>query len=129
MVVGGAQAARVSFGGLVMGAEPILDIWYVSGVVVDPRARGLGIGRALVNGLIAAARSADPQVGAICLHVAPTNVAAINLYRGAGFIDYEHDAFQTTLSVEDVELKSAIRRADGAHEGETLMALKVVSEE
>lgn len=129
VVVGGAQAARVSFGGLVMGAEPILDIWYVSGVVVDPRARGLGIGRALVNGLIAAARSADPQVGAICLHVAPTNVAAINLYRGAGFIDYEHDAFQTTLSVEDVELKSAIRRADGAHEGETLMALKVVSEE
>ena len=128
-VVGGAQAARITIGGLVLGAEPISDIWYVSGVVVDPRARGFGIGRALVNGLIAAARFADPKVGAICLHVAPTNAAALALYRGAGFMDYERDLFIEALPVEDAELESALRKADGAQEGETLMALKVVPEE
>lgn len=128
-VVGGAQAARITIGGLALGAEPTLDTWYVSGVVVDPRARGFGIGRALVNGLIAAARSADPKVGAICLHVAPTNAAALALYRGAGFMDYERDLFIEALPVDNAELESTLRKADGAHEGETLMALKIMPDE
>jgi ribosomal protein S18 acetylase RimI-like enzyme len=126
VVVGGAQAARVPLG----GQSAPLDVWYVSGVVVHAKGRGRGVGRALVDALVAAARTAEPAVGAVCLHVAPANAAAVALYRGAGFTDYWRGPLGTgsTGAESGSELVGALLAADGAHEGEVLMALRVVPE-
>ncbi|HZG04563.1 MAG TPA: GNAT family N-acetyltransferase [Streptomyces sp.] len=53
-------------------------------IIVAPAARGRGLGRALVRGLLAEALDAGrPDV---FLRVHPDNAAALRCYRGAGFV-------------------------------------------
>jgi ribosomal protein S18 acetylase RimI-like enzyme len=52
-------------------------------IVVDPRARGRGVGRTLVRLLAREARRAG--VAEVWLRVAPDNLPAIACYRAAGF--------------------------------------------
>jgi ribosomal protein S18 acetylase RimI-like enzyme len=57
-------------------------------LVVDPAARGGGIGRALVAAALALARRAEaPAVG---LHTSPIMVSALRMYEAIGFVR-EHD--------------------------------------
>ncbi|WGM40891.1 GNAT family N-acetyltransferase [Caulobacter sp. NIBR1757] len=60
-------------------------IW---GVYVDPRARGLGVGKRLMAALIAQARA---EVEDLTLTVSAHNEAAIALYRSLGFEPYGLD--------------------------------------
>lgn len=59
-------------------------IW---GVYVAPEARGQGIARALMQGILARA-AALPGLEQIHLTVTTTNVAASTLYRSLGFVCY-----------------------------------------
>jgi ribosomal protein S18 acetylase RimI-like enzyme len=52
-------------------------------LIVDPRRRGQGLGRALVTGLTRLAREHYPQV---FLRVHPDNAAALRCYAAAGFV-------------------------------------------
>lgn len=54
--------------------------WILS-VAVRPSARGLGIGKRLVNAVVDAAK----DYSSIRLTVDPENLTAVNLYRSAGF--------------------------------------------
>lgn len=57
-------------------------------LVVDPAARGAGVGRALVGATLErAARAGAPAVG---LHTSPIMAKALRLYEGIGFLR-EHD--------------------------------------
>ncbi len=68
--------------GLVTGA-PYAETAGLFGMWVDPSARGLGAGRALVGAVVAWARGQGHV--RIRLDVADTNAAAIRLYEGCGF--------------------------------------------
>ena len=65
------------------------DDWSVIRMlVVDPAARGAGVGRALVAGTLERARRAEaPAIG---LHTSPIMATALRLYEGIGF-RREHD--------------------------------------
>jgi ribosomal protein S18 acetylase RimI-like enzyme len=52
-------------------------------IVVAPEARGRGLGRALVRGLLAEARLSG--MADVFMRVHPDNAAALRCYRGAGF--------------------------------------------
>jgi GNAT superfamily N-acetyltransferase len=65
---------------------------FVDELYLDPRARGLGFGRAAIRFLLAAARRFG--VRALHLEVERRNVAARRVYRRAGFVD--HDRFPMT---------------------------------
>jgi len=54
------------------------------GVWVDPRFRGAGVGRALVDAAVDQARAAGRR--RVVLHVAAGNDPAAALYRRAGFV-------------------------------------------
>lgn len=59
---------------------------------VQPTCRGLGVGRALVGEVLAAARAAGYR--AVLLDTTPTMVEAQQLYRSVGFVDtasYRHN--------------------------------------
>ncbi|WP_413334981.1 N-acetyltransferase family protein [Brevibacterium sp. GP-SGM9] len=58
----------------------------VEKVAVDPRTQGQGIGRMLMNALIASAREAEVEV--ITLDLRGDNTAAIALYESLGFERY-----------------------------------------
>lgn len=75
-IVGSCQLLRVL-------DEP--DLLYVVGFYIRPEWRGYGLGRAF---LMSVAREVR-ELGAagLALTVAPDNVAAMNLYRSAGFVD------------------------------------------
>jgi predicted N-acetyltransferase YhbS len=61
---------------------------------VEPRARGLGIGRALLEACLERARAAGAPV--LCLHTAGFMTAAVAIYQAAGFRrDPAHD-FEAT---------------------------------
>lgn len=62
--------------------EILAGVGYVRNVVVGPRARGLGIGRALMGVAAAAMRAAGCATWR--LNVMPTNAPAIGLYRALG---------------------------------------------
>jgi ribosomal-protein-alanine N-acetyltransferase len=55
----------------------------LANLAVSPRARGRGIGRVLLNGVIASARAAG--VRRLYLEVRESNARAIGLYEAAGF--------------------------------------------
>ncbi|MHC3429237.1 GNAT family N-acetyltransferase [Streptomyces sp. DT18] len=57
--------------------------WLLSDLFVVPRARGLGIGRALLRSVLAQAREAD--VAAVQLETAYGNHFAQKLYESEGF--------------------------------------------
>lgn len=59
----------------------------VYGLAVDPEARGLGLGRALLRRLLAALRGAGAT--RIGLEVREGNAAAIALYEAHGFVAHE----------------------------------------
>jgi ribosomal protein S18 acetylase RimI-like enzyme len=65
------------------------------GMWVDPRRRGVGVGRALVDALIVRARAAGKR--RVVLHVMADNDPAAGLYQRAGFVPtgrivpYPHD--------------------------------------
>ena len=61
------------------------DAFHLMNLVVDPAARRLGIGRALMVDLLAEARHL--KVPDVWLEVAVTNTAALALYRAHGFED------------------------------------------
>jgi len=101
VVAGGAQVSSVALGESA--------VWYVSSVVVDPILRGRGVGRQLMNSVLAEARRTNEEeeeeeeeataeekgstaVGAqkglaraLFLHVAAENTPAVALYRSVGF--------------------------------------------
>ena len=62
-------------------------IGQVVGMMVHPEARGMGIGRALVDGCIARSR-ATGEVDLLTLSVTSGNEAATRLYERAGFMRY-----------------------------------------
>jgi ribosomal protein S18 acetylase RimI-like enzyme len=65
------------------------------GMWVDPRFRGAGVGRALVDAVVAQARVAHKR--RVVLHVVSRNTSATDLYERAGFlptgrtVPYPHD--------------------------------------
>ncbi len=80
-VVGAAWARRV---------EPVL-VRTAAGhripelvIAVDPQRRGHGIGRALLESLVASAEDAGEP--ALCLSVSEKNTAALRLYEWVGFV-------------------------------------------
>ena len=66
------------------------------GMYVLPEARGTGLSRLLVDGIIAEARG---KVERLLLTVVSSNAAALNLYRKAGFVEYGLE--QRALRVDD----------------------------
>jgi len=62
-------------------------IGHVVGMMVHPEARGMGIGRALVDGCIARSR-ATGEIELLTLSVTSGNEAATRLYERAGFTRY-----------------------------------------
>jgi ribosomal protein S18 acetylase RimI-like enzyme len=77
-------------------------------VVVRPGCRGRGIGRALLQDLLAWA-SSDPRVRKVELLVRATNARAIRLYRDMGF-------------VEEGRFRRRVRLADGSYIDDIAMA-------
>lgn len=62
--------------------QVLQGVGYVRNVVVDPRRRGQGLGRAVMDEIAARLRAAGCQRW--CLNVKPTNEPAIRLYRAVG---------------------------------------------
>jgi ribosomal protein S18 acetylase RimI-like enzyme len=80
---------------------------HVWGMYVAPQARGRGVGRALMDRLIAHARSL-PGVERLTLGVEPTNAPARTLYHTLGFVTYgmEPQAYSLDGQYWDSELMS-----------------------
>lgn len=85
-------------------------VWEVNGLVVHPDHAGRGIGRALMQALIAEARARGGQK--MTLRVFAPNRRALRLYEGLGF------------EVEGV-LKREFRVGDGDYVDDILMALAI----
>jgi len=58
------------------------DMWHLMDLAVCPSARRQGIGRSMIDDLLAVVAATDLDV---TLEVRPSNEAAIDLYRGCGF--------------------------------------------
>ena len=67
------------------GLQIVLDEGYVTNIAVTKEARGRGIGKALVETLVAFAK--DKSLAFISLEVRQSNVPAIALYKKFGFED------------------------------------------
>ena len=67
----------------------------VESVVVSSRCRGLGYGKALMRGVVEAARSLG--VDHLSLTSNPGRVAANGLYREMGFVRYETNCYKMVL--------------------------------
>lgn len=65
------------------GMKPVLDEGQVANVAVTEKARGQGIGKALMTALLAHAETLS--LATVTLEVRPSNAAAIRLYTGLGF--------------------------------------------
>lgn len=61
----------------------------LAGIVVDPTARGGGVGRAAVAAAVRAAMVEGGRGRAITLHVRSDNDSALRAYEAAGFVDVE----------------------------------------
>jgi ribosomal protein S18 acetylase RimI-like enzyme len=84
---------------------------YVWGMYVAPEARGRGVGRALMDALIAHARTL-PGLERLTLGVEATNEAARALYHSLGFVAYgiEPQAYKLDGEYWDSELMSLALR-------------------
>jgi [ribosomal protein S18]-alanine N-acetyltransferase len=69
--------------------DPDEDEVELARLIVDPARRRTGLGRRLVDQLLAAAR--DTGLSGCLLRVAPDNAPALALYRSAGFLDVDTD--------------------------------------
>ena len=67
------------------GAWTLVDEAHITNVAVDPTFRRQGIGRKLVNELLG--RSLDAGMTCATLEVRASNQAAIELYKGFGFVE------------------------------------------
>ena len=65
----------------------VRHIGHITGMLVASDQQGQGVGRALLDALIARA-SADDELHQLTLSVTSTNGAAVRLYEGAGFTRY-----------------------------------------
>jgi ribosomal protein S18 acetylase RimI-like enzyme len=85
----------------------VRHIVHVVGMMVRPEARGRGIGRGLVDALVAEARRAT-GVELATLSVTSTNTAAAALYEAAGFTRYGRlvDAIKVGDAYHDKDLMS-----------------------
>lgn len=72
----------VGYGEVWLDAEE--DEAELARIIVAPGARGRGVGRVLVRGLLA--RAVDAGFQDVFLRVHPDNEAALRCYRGAGFV-------------------------------------------
>eukprot|EP00594_Rhizosolenia_setigera_P019464 CAMPEP_0178959742 /NCGR_PEP_ID=MMETSP0789-20121207/12490_1 /TAXON_ID=3005 /ORGANISM="Rhizosolenia setigera, Strain CCMP 1694" /LENGTH=405 /DNA_ID=CAMNT_0020642839 /DNA_START=421 /DNA_END=1638 /DNA_ORIENTATION=- len=80
------------------------NLLYITEVAVSPKARRIGIGSALLQGIDAYASSLD--FSEIYLHVDVTNDAALKLYQNAGYqvlnkFDKMYMEFTTSLNLQD----------------------------
>ena len=74
------------------------------GMWVDPRFRGTGVGRALVDAVVAQARAAGKR--RLVLHVVSVNDAAGRLYERAGFVATGHTVpFPLDDDVVEIEME------------------------
>lgn len=101
---GEALVGTVGF--YVMGGPKMSHRGQLWGMYVAPAVRGRGVGRALIEAVIAHAK---PRVEQIHLHVVTTNEGAYRLYRRMGFQPY---------GIEPRAL-----RHDGRYYDETMMVL------
>jgi len=70
---------------------------HLARIIVSPRHRGLGLGRALCLALMREAARRHP-IKAYTLYVFPDNTQAIALYHSLGFVDQgTHEEFNCTL--------------------------------
>lgn len=69
------------------------DKYWIEDVIVDDAFRGLGVGRALVNAAVEDFRKKEGSP-ALYLTSNPSRTAARNLYRSAGFEEYETGVFR-----------------------------------
>lgn len=69
------------------GRIKVRHIGHIVGMMVRAEARGLGLGRALLEGCIARVRC-TPGIELLTLSVTSSNAAAVALYRAAGFERY-----------------------------------------
>ena len=78
------------------------------GMWVDPGFRGTGIGRALVDAVVAQARAARKR--RLVLHVVTGNDPASRLYERAGFVPTGHTVpFPLDNGVVEVEMELVLR--------------------
>ena len=78
------------------------------GMWVDPGFRGKGVGRALVDAVVAQARAAGKR--RVVLHVVTGNDPASHLYERAGFVPTGHTVpFPLDHKVVEVEMELALR--------------------
>lgn len=63
----------------------LLDEGHIMNVAVDPAARGMGVGRLLVQRVLDDCRAENAAY--VSLEVRESNLSAISLYRNMGFID------------------------------------------
>jgi putative acetyltransferase len=75
-------------GAMVIGPDHTAEL---KRIIVRPEARGRGIGRALLDAIVATASHAD--VGTLLLETGPQNLEALNLYRRFGFQQREPFGF------------------------------------
>ncbi|MGD2166870.1 MAG: ribosomal protein S18-alanine N-acetyltransferase [Gammaproteobacteria bacterium] len=80
---------------------------HVLNICVHPAARRYGYGRRLLNAMIL--RAHELEVEQIFLEVRPSNAAALNLYRSAGFIEIgvRPAYYQAEFGREDAVILSA----------------------
>jgi ribosomal protein S18 acetylase RimI-like enzyme len=81
------------------------------GMWVDPRFRGTGVGRALVDAVIAQARSAGRR--RVVLHVMAHNDPAVRLYEQEGFVQTGH-TFPHPSDDQVVEVEMGLVLVDGS---------------
>lgn len=86
---------------------------HLARVIVRPDARGRGVGRALVEALLARAR--DSSASRVTLHVYRDNAAAIGLYTDLGFRRSQRSGCDTRSSPSvPMELRVGRRRHEPA---------------
>ncbi|EEY18346.1 transcriptional regulator [Verticillium alfalfae VaMs.102] len=94
----------------VVGAAPRRRSAQLRGFIIDPAARGLGVGRKMLDAVMAHVRAAG--VEEVMLHTMGSLEAAVHLYRGAGFVvESVYEQVVWEVSLPQMRL---IWRADGA---------------
>ena len=91
------------------GRDKRRHIAWIVRMVVDDRASGKGVGRALLRAAVARAR-AMPGVAKVNLTVAAHNTHALHLYASEGFREFarEPDAFRDPTSREELSMSLAL---------------------
>ncbi|TLS47093.1 GNAT family N-acetyltransferase [Streptomyces montanus] len=88
----------VAYGELWFDAEE--DEVELARIIVAPEARGRGLGRVLVRGLLSEAESAGHSD--VFMRVHPDNDRALRCYRGAGFVTVDPDLAKAWNTLQPV---------------------------